>query len=97
MKILIENAYQMLDRRLLPAIAQWVTEQALAIQQIPAPTFCEQARAAYVAEQMQALGLHDVETDEKHNVYGRLIGGNSDLPALMIIAHTDTVFPMETD
>ncbi len=97
MKILIENAYRMLDRSLLPAMTQWVTEQALAIQQIPAPTFCEQKRAAYVAEQMQTLGLHDVETDDKYNVYGRLAGENSDLPAVMIIAHTDTVFPMETD
>ncbi len=99
MKILIERAYRMLDRNLMPTIAAWVTEQALAIQKIPAPTFCEQERAAYVAEQMTSLGLDDVEIDEKANVYGRLASGkNSDgNPALMVIAHTDTVFPMETD
>jgi acetylornithine deacetylase/succinyl-diaminopimelate desuccinylase-like protein len=67
---------------------------ACAIQQIPAPTFREQARAAFIRDQFLALGLSDVNIDELGNVYGRRPGGN-DRPVL-VTAHTDTVFPAET-
>ncbi|KPV46295.1 peptidase M20, partial [Kouleothrix aurantiaca] len=73
-----------------------IVETAIAIQQIPAPTFDEAARGAYVAAQMQALGLQDVDTDAIGNVYGRR-PGRATRPALMIAAHLDTVFPASTD
>ena len=64
--------------------------------QIPAPTFHEESRAAFVAERMRRLGLADVRTDELHNVTGRLrLGGPR--PLLLVVAHLDTVFPAETD
>ncbi len=73
-------------------------EQAIAIQQIPAPTFAEAKRAAYVAQRFSEIGLVDVVQDELHNVYGRFPGSQSaDHPPLVISAHTDTVFPAETD
>src|SRR3712207_2628970 len=75
---------------------QGVVEQAIAIQQIPAPTFDEGRRAAYMREQMQRLGLADVRTDEIGNVYGRRKGRN-DGQGLLIAAHLDTVFPPATD
>lgn len=68
-----------------------VIEEAITIQQIPAPTFAEMRRANYVSEQFK--GLHDVEIDALYNVYGRLPGDDSTRPALLISAHTDTVFP----
>lgn len=67
---------------------------ACAIQQIPAPTFHEQARAEYVRQQFIAHHLHDIEIDDLGNVYARRPGGNA--PPLLITAHTDTVFPMDT-
>lgn len=67
-----------------------------AIQQIPAPTFAEADRAAFVESQMRALGLHDVRQDDLHNVYGRFPGQHRRTP-LIITAHLDTVFPLETD
>lgn len=73
-----------------------VVETAIAIQQIPAPTFAEQARAAEVERRMRALGLADVATDALGNVYGRWPGAGG-APGLLIAAHTDTVFPAETD
>jgi tripeptide aminopeptidase len=97
MKTLIENAYRQLDHILLPNIAEWVIQQALSIQRVPAPTFQEKERAVYVADQMKRLGLRDIDLDEKYNVYGRFLGGDSHQPAVMIIAHTDTVFPIQTD
>ncbi|MDX2163465.1 MAG: M20/M25/M40 family metallo-hydrolase [bacterium] len=81
----------------LPALANWVIDQGIAIQQIPAPTFAEGARARYVAAQFAHLGLHEVHTDDLANVYGRLPGERPDLPGLMIAAHTDTIFAADTD
>ncbi len=73
-----------------------VVETAIAIQQIPAPTFDERARGLYVAERMRALGLADVQIDTVGNVYGRR-AGTAGGPALLIAAHLDTVFPAGTD
>lgn len=85
-----------LDWHNLPETADAVLQQALTVQQIPAPTFAEANRANYVADQFRALGLVDVSVDVLHNVYGRL-PGTAGSEAAMIMAHTDTVFPLETD
>lgn len=74
-----------------------IVETAVQIQQIAAPTFAEKERAAYVQSLFQKLGLHDVEMDEVYNVYGWLHGEHENAPTLLISAHTDTVFPIETD
>jgi tripeptide aminopeptidase len=73
-----------------------IVETAIAIQQIPAPTFEEQARGRYVEQQMYELGLADVMTDAPGNIYGRRVG-RAGGPALLIAAHLDTVFPAGTD
>jgi tripeptide aminopeptidase len=73
-----------------------IVETAIAIQQIPAPTFGEAQRGAEVAQRMRALHLADVRIDAVGNVYGRRTrraGG----PGLLIAAHLDTVFPAGTD
>lgn len=68
---------------------------AITICEIPAPSFHELERARWVAEQFAALGLADVTTDDLGNVYGRRPGAAS-RPAVMLAAHTDTVFPAGT-
>ena len=73
-----------------------IVETAIAIQQIPAPTFDEARRGAHVAERMRALGLADVRIDTVGNVYGRRDGRASG-PGLLLAAHLDTVFPAGTD
>ncbi|HLA45838.1 MAG TPA: M20/M25/M40 family metallo-hydrolase [Aggregatilineales bacterium] len=83
----------------LKAVRQAITcgkiiDRAVAIQQIPSPTFEEQKRAASVMQQFQKLGLEQVEQDDLHNVYGWLPGSHEEV--LLISAHTDTVFPAET-
>ncbi len=72
-----------------------VLDLACAIQQIPAPTFHEHQRAAFVRQHFQALGLSDVETDDLGNVFARRPGQGSAAPVL-VTAHTDTVFPIHT-
>ena len=69
-------------------------EMAVAIQQIPAPTFSEQKRAEFIRSQFEAEGLCDVEIDALGNVYGRLPGEQPG-PPVVVSAHTDTVFPID--
>ena len=80
----------------MQALVDKIIELAVEIQQIPAPTFAEAKRAAFVHELYLGEELDDVETDAVGNVYGR-IKGNGDAAPLIICAHLDTVFPAETD
>ncbi len=73
-----------------------IVEAALAIQQIPAPTFDEAERARYVRDRMVALGLEHVHMDELHNVYGCLPGQRPG-SGILITAHTDTVFARDVN
>lgn len=72
-------------------------EIAVAIQQIPAPTFAEGERAAFVREKFIEEGLRDVSIDGLGNVFARLPGKDSTLAPLIVTAHLDTVFPADTD
>ncbi len=74
-----------------------LVDLSIAIQQIAAPTGDEEVRASWVMRRFEALGLADVSMDGLYNVYARRPGDASDSPALLVSAHTDTVFPMETD
>src|SRR3954468_9046120 len=87
----------MIKGRWFDKLAAWAVEEAIAIQQIPAPTFAEKRRAEYVLAAFQSFDLEQVEIDDFCNVYGLLRGSKSDAPAIMIAAHTDTVFPEATD
>lgn len=93
----IHHVNRTTDWSFLPAVARWTVEQGLSIQQIPAPTFEERARGEYVLQQFRDLGLCDTDIDAVSNVYGRMPGRNPLAPALMISAHTDTVFSRDTD
>jgi acetylornithine deacetylase/succinyl-diaminopimelate desuccinylase-like protein len=66
----------------------------LEIQAIPAPTFKEEIRAEYVRAAFDAIGLKDISVDKVGNVYGRLKGGDGH--PLILTAHMDSVFPIET-
>ncbi len=85
-------------RRALAELADFrpILETAIAVQQVPAPTFDEWERAAFVRDRLQGLGLSDVEIDDLGNVYARR-PGCAQRPGLLIAAHLDTVFPRETD
>jgi len=68
---------------------------AIQIQQIPAPTFHETERAAFVRSLFEQEQLSDVATDSFGNVYACL-AGRGERPPLVLSAHTDTVFPFST-
>lgn len=71
-----------------------ILQRAITVQQIAAPTFKEQTRAQYVESRFKAIGLPNVYRDSLNNVYGWL--GKSD-NVIVVSAHLDTVFPLETD
>lgn len=81
----------------LDAMRDAILASAIHIQQIPAPTFDELARANDVLAQFGACGLDGTGLDSATNVFGYVRGKEPDLPALLVSAHTDTVFPHQTD
>ena len=93
---MIAHLKHQLNWSALSAVAARTVEQALLLQRIPAPTFFERPRAQWVAEQFERVGLRQIDLDELHNVYGLLPGQNSSEPGVMVTAHTDTVFALET-
>ncbi len=68
---------------------------AVAIQQVPAPTFREAQRADLVRGRFVAEGL-PVEVDEFSTVYA-LVKGSGQAAPVVISAHLDTVFPESVD
>jgi len=84
----------------LSADSQKLIDLSIAIQQIAAPTGAESARAAWVAATLRDMG-YAAELDDLHNVYalrsGQQRAGKERAPALVISAHTDTVFPETID
>jgi len=78
------------------AHAAQVAEEAVRICEIPAPTFEEAERAAYVRRRFAELGLQDVTIDAAGNARGRRPGAGGG-PGLAMAAHLDTVFPKGTD
>ena len=71
-----------------------VAELAQRICEIPAPTGNEQARAQLVASLLRKRG-YTPEIDAINNVYTRR-GKRGNGPVLLLLAHTDTVFPQAT-
>lgn len=68
---------------------------AVQIQQIPAPAFSEEKRASFIRELFAREALQSVSIDPSGNVYGCLAGNRKTEP-LIVTAHLDTVFSVET-
>ncbi|HEY70102.1 MAG TPA: M20/M25/M40 family metallo-hydrolase [Anaerolineae bacterium] len=74
-------------------LERWI-ENTLKLQAIPAPTFHETQRSAFLERALKRNGIQDVEQDEMGNVFARVAGGPAS--AVIVSAHLDTVFPLET-
>ena len=66
------------------------------LTEVPAPPFGEAGRAQKFAALLQETGLSDVTVDAVGNVVARRPGTGSG-ETIAIVAHLDTVFPLETD
>jgi len=67
----------------------WINEQHLKLCRIPAPTFFEQKRAEWMADQFRSLGW-DAKIDRAGNVIASL-SGQRDPGGVAVTAHLDTV------
>ncbi len=73
-------------------------EEQIKITEIPAPTFEEEKRGLYFKQRFSELGLENVRVDAVGNVIGDRPGtGGMDAPTLVLAAHLDTVFAMDTE
>ena len=73
-----------------------IVEEAIQLQQIPAPNRREERKAQAFFDMLRAHGLSDVAIDSEGNVTGLRKGtGGSGMVA--VVAHLDTVFPEGTD
>ena len=79
-----------------PSVIERVLNLAINIQQIPAPTFEEHQRAKFIQRYFLEMGVKDVLLDDVGNVYA-LINGRGEKAPLVVSAHLDTVFPIDTN
>ena len=75
---------------------EFLSDLAIQIQQIPAPTFQEAERARFVLEMFRQNNLSHLEIDSAGNALACLPGAGADSP-LLVSAHLDTVFPAGTN
>ncbi|MEO8025187.1 MAG: M20/M25/M40 family metallo-hydrolase [Bryobacteraceae bacterium] len=73
----------------------WINEQHLRLCRIAAPTFREEQRAVWMAEQLRELGW-DAKLDRAGNVIATRGGGRRDAPLIAVTAHLDTVLAPRT-
>lgn len=73
-----------------------IAELTLRLSAIPAPTNDEGERASALATILRDAGFDDVTVDDLDDVTGRIRGRRSDR-AVLLAAHTDTVFPRSVD
>lgn len=79
----------------LKATNAWTVEKQVALCEIPAPPFKEQARGEAFRREMIALGYTDARIDEVGNVVTE-VAGSAKGPTVMLEGHLDTVFPEGT-
>ena len=72
-------------------------EEQIKLSEIPAPTFEEKKRGLYFKKRFEEIGLKNVRVDAVGNVIAERMGtGGKDAPTLVLAAHLDTVFAMDT-
>jgi acetylornithine deacetylase/succinyl-diaminopimelate desuccinylase-like protein len=90
------NHRQLLERvcRLpqeLEPLRELLLANVVMISEIPAPTFSEEKRIAFIKQRFTECGLSSVSTDEAGNGVGLLPGKVGDR-TLLLVAHADTPF-----
>jgi len=79
----------------IPELVKKIIKEAIAIQQIPSPTFEEAKRARYVKNRFVDENFSEVFIDSVNNVYARIKGGEKH--PVVVSAHLDTVFDSSCD
>ncbi|MBQ2227809.1 MAG: peptidase M20, partial [Firmicutes bacterium] len=75
--------------------AENTVAQQIELASIPAYSNHEEKKAARIREIIEEMG-YQTKQDEVGNVFA-VIEGPKEAPVVMVTAHMDTVFPMDTD
>jgi acetylornithine deacetylase/succinyl-diaminopimelate desuccinylase-like protein len=75
---------------------EWTLQQQISLNEIEAPPFKEEKRAAEFKRRLESLGLSNVRIDAEGNVIGVRRGSGAG-PTIVLSGHLDTVFPEGTD
>ena len=81
---------------LLKSTNAWTVDRQVALCQVAAPPFKEQARAEAFRREMVAIGYDNARIDGVSNVVAE-VQGSSKGPTVMLAGHLDTVFPEGTN
>jgi tripeptide aminopeptidase len=84
------RAFEWIDKN-----GDWITEQQIHLNEIPAPEYGEAARGEFLKKLFEAAGLK-VRVDKIGNVIGERAGADPK-GVVLLVAHLDTVFPVGTD
>jgi acetylornithine deacetylase/succinyl-diaminopimelate desuccinylase-like protein len=76
---------------------QRIVDDGIRLAEIPAPPLKEAVRAKAYEKMFRDAGLADVKIDEEGNVLGVRKGAGGDGKFVVVSAHLDTVFPLDTD
>jgi acetylornithine deacetylase/succinyl-diaminopimelate desuccinylase-like protein len=91
----VKNAFEFIKQ-----IEPETIEEQIKIAEIPAPTFAEEKRGEYFRQRFAEIGLKNVRVDAVGNVIGERMGTggtSAAAPTLVLAAHLDTVFAMDTE
>src|SRR3954463_4359310 len=82
-------------RRILADLEQETLESQIEVAQIAAPTGAERRRAEWIADRFRDAALR-ARHDDAGNVIAHAAGAYAG-PPVVVCAHLDTVFPVDTD
>ena len=86
----IQSAFRYIESNREAIVQEWIK-----LTEIPAPSTMEDRRAAYIREQLEAIGVDQIAIDEKGNMIATLKGSGGG-PTVALAAHMDTVFNEDT-
>ena len=86
----VQSAFRYIESNREAIVQEWIT-----LTEIPAPSTMEERRAAYLVEQLEAIGVDQISIDERGNIIATLKGTGGG-PTVALAAHMDTVFEEAT-
>ncbi len=86
----VQSAFRYIESNREAIVQEWIT-----LTEIPAPSTMEERRAAYLVEQLEAIGVDQISIDERGNIIATLKGSGGG-PTVAMAAHMDTVFEEAT-
>ncbi len=78
-------------------IREIVIVNIILIGQIPAPTFQEEDRAAFLLDRMAEFQVDECSTDSYGNPFGIIRGTSPGKPPIFVVAHLDTILDKDAD